>query len=170
MRALELRGGKFASLPGLTLVPGILDSIGEDGRKSSGIRFANVRDTRDVRWYHWWLYNSEAADCRLKENEIPRKGDVSSDWTMWAYIPVAQHELLLNRELEAQGGCSWYSPATPLYDSAETGSVTFISFVYFINKKKILLFSPPAPRLALWSKGLGRVGTSQFTSWICGDD
>ena len=47
MRALKLRE-QVASIPGLILVPGVLDDTGKDGRKSSGIRSANVRDTS-----HW---------------------------------------------------------------------------------------------------------------------
>jgi hypothetical protein len=49
MRALKL-GEQIASIPGLTLIPGVLDGTGEDGRKSSDIRFANVVETR-----HWRL-------------------------------------------------------------------------------------------------------------------
>jgi hypothetical protein len=47
MRALKL-GEQIASIPSLTLVPGVLDSTGEYGRKSRDIRIDNIWDTR-----HW---------------------------------------------------------------------------------------------------------------------
>ena len=47
MRVLKL-GEQVANILGLTLVPGFLDSTGEDGRKNRDIRFDNIWDTR-----HW---------------------------------------------------------------------------------------------------------------------
>ena len=49
IRALKL-GEQVAKVPGLALVPGVLDGTGEDGKKRNDIRFANVLDTR-----HWRL-------------------------------------------------------------------------------------------------------------------
>ena len=47
IRALKL-GEQVANVPGLTLVPGVLDSTGEDGKKKRDIGVDNIWDTR-----HW---------------------------------------------------------------------------------------------------------------------